>query len=643
MKPTIFSKSTLALFCIILYAAVQAQVCTGSLGDPVVNITFGSGSNPGNPLELTTTTYPFTTTTCPDDGVYTIVNSTSNCFDNSWHSITEDHTLNDTNGYMMLVNGSFNPGDFYVDTVNMLCANTTYEFSAWILNVLLPGKCFPNPILPELVFTIETTSGTVLGRYTTGGIQSTATPTWTQYGLFFKTPDNTSSVVIRLTNTAPGGCGNDIALDDITFRPCGPSVTAIAENDQTHYDLCEGADSVVNMSAKVSSGYTAPALQWQQSLDNEITWNDITGATTLAYQAVHPASGVYKYRLAIADGSNISIKDCRVASNIVTITSHERPVVTATNDGPACVNTPVKLMATGGASYAWIGPDNFSSTLPDPGFITQNQSQGTYAVIATDQFGCVETASTYIIARPAPVAAVSSNSIICEGDSVLLMASGGSGYLWFPGTGLSSDTSGSTVARPLDSVTYNVVVVNNDNCSDTASVTINVRKKPIADAGEDKAILKGQSVMLNGAVQGTDVTHYWSPPQFLNDPVLLNPLSTPTYEMKYTFYAISNHGCGQSSDEVVVKVFNDIYIPKAFSPNNDGLNDTWRINALAAFPDAKLRVYNRYGQLVFESTSNNKDWNGSYKNNVLPMGAYTYLLDLKNERPLLKGMVVLIR
>jgi hypothetical protein len=92
--------------------------------------------------------------------------------------------------------------------------------------VQFPTSCNSNPILPKLVFNIETTTGTVLGTYSTGNIASPGTPTWKQYGLFFTTPLNTNTVIIRITNTAPGGCGNDLALDDITFRPCGPTVTA---------------------------------------------------------------------------------------------------------------------------------------------------------------------------------------------------------------------------------------------------------------------------------------------------------------------------------------------------------------------------------------------------------------------------------
>src|SRR5690349_210843 len=124
----------------------RAQLCTGSLGDPVIHITFGSGNNPGPPLRAATTYYTYVSTDCPNDGSYTVRNSTSGCFGSTWYDVLLDHTPNDTNGYFMLVNASYQPGDFYVDTVKGLCGSTTYEFAAWIMNVLRPSACGFNGI-----------------------------------------------------------------------------------------------------------------------------------------------------------------------------------------------------------------------------------------------------------------------------------------------------------------------------------------------------------------------------------------------------------------------------------------------------------------------------------------------------------------
>src|SRR5690348_2983064 len=120
----------IAAFCMIT-VDVHAQVCQGSLGDPIVNITFGSGPNPGPPMPAAATGYQYFAGDCPNDGFYTVRSNTNNCFGNSWHSLAADHTGN-PNGYFMLVNASIQPSAFYLDTVKGLCTGTTYEFAAWI-------------------------------------------------------------------------------------------------------------------------------------------------------------------------------------------------------------------------------------------------------------------------------------------------------------------------------------------------------------------------------------------------------------------------------------------------------------------------------------------------------------------------------
>ncbi len=643
MKAIFFFRTAILFICLCCRLASNAQVCTGSLGDPVVNVNFGSGANPGNQLQAATTTYNFTSSTCPNDGSYTVVNSTAGCFGNSWHTIPEDHTPSDANGYMMLVNASFNPGDFYVDTVKNLCANTTYEFAAWIVNVLLPTACSPNPRLPKLVFNIETTAGTVLGTYSTGDIASTTTPTWKQYGLFFTTPFNTNNVVIRLTNTAPGGCGNDLALDDITFRPCGPSVTTTTANNKTLVDMCTGSVANVLINANIGNGYIVPARQWQESIDNGITWVDIAGATSLTHQFTKTAMGVYKYRLSVAEGANIFLNNCRVASNPVTIAIHDLPVVTAMSNSPVCEKRVINLTAAGAATYAWSGPAGFSSALAAPSLIAQNNSAGQYIVTGTDQFGCTDTSTVTVITNPKPLATISNTQKICEGNMVALQAGGGVTYSWSPSTGLSAVNIPNPIASPVDTTIYSVVITSVNNCTDTARVAVNILKKPAASAGPDKILLKGQPVVLDGIAGGSDISFTWAPGIFLNDPLLIRPVATPLNDIRYTLDVVSKNGCGRATDDVFIKVYNDIYVPTAFSPNNDRLNDTWRIEALVAVPAASVIVYNRYGQIIFETTGNSKQWDGTYKGSALPTGGYAYMIDLKNGRPLLKGMVMIVR
>ncbi len=112
MHQTLLAKTLLCtcLFLLGIFSFPKAQQCT-SFGDPVVNITFGAGSNPGPSLKAATTSYSYVSTSCPGDGFYTVTNSTSGCFGSTWHNMFSDHTGN-PNGYFMLINASFNPAIF---------------------------------------------------------------------------------------------------------------------------------------------------------------------------------------------------------------------------------------------------------------------------------------------------------------------------------------------------------------------------------------------------------------------------------------------------------------------------------------------------------------------------------------------------
>jgi hypothetical protein len=117
-----------ALFA--LPAAVAAQItCNGGLGDPIVDITFGSGPNFGPPLVPGITNLTYLAEECIDDGYYSIVSSVVNRHDGTWLNVTQDHT-GDPEGYFMLINASFQPSQFYLQSWTGLCPGTTYQFAA---------------------------------------------------------------------------------------------------------------------------------------------------------------------------------------------------------------------------------------------------------------------------------------------------------------------------------------------------------------------------------------------------------------------------------------------------------------------------------------------------------------------------------
>lgn len=347
------------LISIFFFSKGNAQLCTGSLGDPVVKLDFGSGTTThGSALGTGITSYAWTTANFPSDGSYT-VESTTNTPGTWW--TTTDHT---GGGYMMVVNASFSTTDyFYRNTVSGLCAGTTYEFAAWIMNLLRSQDNSP----PDITFTIEDTSGNILGTYTTGNIGLSSSATWKQYGFFFTTPSGVSTVVIRMRNNKAGAApGNDIALDDITFRACGPTVTSeIVDESVTNLEVCENESKSITLSGSVSSSaYATVGYQWQNSTDGGLTWTDISGANKATYTFVSGAVGIYKYRLATADSSNISSSNCRVFSNEITINVKSgpiQPIVETTQPNCDVPSGTITVTAPAGLSYSVDGVNYQSS------------------------------------------------------------------------------------------------------------------------------------------------------------------------------------------------------------------------------------------------------------------------------------------
>lgn len=229
--------------CLILIVTsldsnAQLGFCSGSSGDPIFEENFGAGVG-NTALPPGTTTYAYDSG-FPNDGFYTVRNgSFGNGYD--WLEIN-DHTPNDTDGRFLIVNAGFNPGEFYRTTINGLCEFTTYEFSAWLINLLkVPGFCVDLGIeIPINVrFQIwDSTESTLLASGDTGDIYATATPSWGQFGLVFQTVENQESVILKMLNNGAGGCGNDLAIDDIEFKSCGDSVIVTDENNNTSVTAC---------------------------------------------------------------------------------------------------------------------------------------------------------------------------------------------------------------------------------------------------------------------------------------------------------------------------------------------------------------------------------------------------------------------
>lgn len=643
LNPT---KTILLGFVLIISIGLHAQVCTGSLGDPITTIDFGAGSNPGGPISNVPSTYQYTNQDCPQEGFYAIRNSTFACFNSDWHILPFDHSPNDPNGYFLLVNGLAGPSLIYQDTITGLCPNISVQVDAWVLNIFKPGACSGGGIDPNLTFSITDMSGNLIAQKSTNNLpEIDVQPQWTSHSFLFNAPIN-GSVILKITSNSQAGCGNDFAIDDIIFRPCGPTISATFANSLSPLSVCETNQSPVSMNAFYNGSFSNPIFQWQVSNNLGFSWSDIPGANGLNYSAIPGTIGQKWYRCLVTDASFGGNANCRFASNPIVISVVNPPFAQATNYVYGCYGSTIYFQAAGGSSYEWWGPNGFYSNqqapaIPDVTFA----ATGTYVVKVSSAPGCFSYDTTTITIYAAPVATLTPRSVsICEGDSVQFNAGGSVRYKWSPSTDLSNDTIPNPWAKPTNDITYSVRVYNEYTCYDSLSVRVVVWKKPKAFAGPDKFFRKNKPVQLEGNATGTNVSYSWSPPTYLDNPTYLKAIARPPGTMTYVLTVVSNNGCGVSKDTVKLEAIDKLFIPTGFTPNGDGLNDKWEIVTFEDYEDAVAEVYNRYGQLMYRGYAKNyKPWDGTFKNKACLPGVYVYLINLHNGKPVLKGTLNLIR
>jgi gliding motility-associated-like protein len=626
----------LVLFLILFFGDRIWAQCKGTLGDPIKNETFGSGTSTfGSSLPNGVTYYTYVTGS-PEDGQYTIAKTISG-LNGGWYQSIVNHTPNDPNGYMMVVNASIDLGIFYQTTITDLCPGTTYEFSAWIINILKNTGLQPN-----VKFTIENNGVEILQFATEDIPQNTG---WIKYAKTFVTPTDLGTITLKMTNLTPGGGGNDLALDDITFSACGPTLTPlIADNTSTSAQMCEGSDATFHFKTDITSGvYQNPRYQWQVNTGSGFTDLPNEQMPELTVSIQNAVKGVYQYRMLAGDGNNINSPNCRIAGSPLTLTVNPLPIPLAENSGSVCIGATIQLNASGGTSYVWTGPNQFTSTEKSPAIPNATKlMEGTYTVEVKAN-GCTQNATTYVEVKDPIIPATNiQTATICEGKSIQLEASGGATYLWQPSAGLSDPGISNPIASPTETTTY-IVKISNGACFETKQITVNVNKNATADAGADRKILTGQSINLNGKVSGDDITYYWSPSDYLDDPTKLSPVAKPTEDITYTLHAISNSGCTSAIDEVFIKVYPKVVIPNTFSPNGDNINDTWNIPAAATFPNPIVKITNRYGQLVYQSTGTFKPWDGKMNGKDLPPAVYYYTIYLNEDFKTYSGWVMLMR
>ncbi|HNI06347.1 MAG TPA: gliding motility-associated C-terminal domain-containing protein, partial [Flavobacteriales bacterium] len=152
-----------------------------------------------------------------------------------------------------------------------------------------------------------------------------------------------------------------------------------------------------------------------------------------------------------------------------------------------------------------------------------------------------------------------------------------------------------------------------------------------ADAGPDQSILIGATVTLAGVPGPPGSTYLWSPDSLVSSPTVLDPTASPDVTTWFVLQVTTDAGCSDV-DSVLITVVPEIVIPTGFSPNSDGHNDAWQIDNIALFPDCRVEIYSRWGELLFTSDGYPVPWDGTYNGGLVPVGTYYYAIELNDPR-----------
>ncbi len=664
-------KVIVALFLLSATIA-RAQTCSSGLGDPIVNITFGAGTGFGPALAPGITNLQYQSSACVLDNAYEIVNTSSNCYAGDWLSVNVDHT-GDPNGYYMLIGAADQPDYFFLQTVNDLCPSTNYQFAAWILNM----ASHSGEILPNVTFNIEKTDGTVLQSLQTGDIPVTNPAVWNQYAFYFTTPPGVTSVVLRMINNAPGGYGNDLALDDITFRTAGPSVNiAISGYAGDTVTLCAAPANALQFLGTVGSCYAATDYQWQQSTDNGQSWNNISGAVTTNYSASPTVAGRDLYRLTAAQTGNIGITTCQVVSTVdsITVLPVADPAITIQTDTQTiCAGAPVSFnaaIADGGPApvYQWMV--NGSAVMGNgPQFSINGLNNGDrVSCLLTSDAVCPNSATVLSNILPMDVLPVLAPSVaitasandICADSLVSFTAVPTNGgphpsYQWaVNGQPVGADTSVFSSGHLNNGDVISTLLTGSLPCSLPATaggISMTVYPIPVISLTPDTVIKGGTSIQLDPLISGSDLSYRWTPAVALDNPFIPDPIASPQATTVYTLTVNSAEWPCSASTKEIVEVFYDLAMPNAFTPNGDGRNDLFRIPPGIQVTVIRFVVYDRWGARVFAVTNPDSGfdtgWDGTSGGKPQPAGTYVWIIEYFNPlvRQVLmkKGTVELIR
>lgn len=284
--------------------------------------------------------------------------------------------------------------------------------------------------------------------------------------------------------------------------------------------------------------------------------------------------------------------------------------------------------------YTWTGPDGYASTNTD----LDDLAPGVYELTITDALGCSNTAQVNIGFMLEVSADAGIDQSVCASDLPLEIIGTGMNVDEFTWTNTDGDTlsteSTLSVSAISGSHTY-ILTGGNGICSITDTVTIDILSNPEVDAGPDQEVFADELFTLGGIpVSPTGETYQWTPnPGGGFDASAPNPSGALSESTTFVVEVADANGC-VGRDTVFIEVLPDLNVTSGFTPNDDGINDSWVIDNIELFPNNVVQIFDRWGIVLYSQQGYNSQnaWDGTYEGKPLPVGTYYYTIELKDSR-----------
>ncbi|SJZ48598.1 gliding motility-associated C-terminal domain-containing protein [Chitinophaga eiseniae] len=486
---------------------------------------FGTGTGFGPPLPgLGNGAYQFSTTAPLQDGYYSVVNNPQLAQGGpTWKQMT-DHS-GKPDGRMMVVNGSFLPGEFYRKKITGLCGGLQYALSVSACSVISPlVSCGTNttPVPSRIRFRIEDENGQILGQLSERYIPADPDPKgkWKEYGMIFTLPENVQNIQIVLLNDAPGGCGNDLAVDDILLSTCKPVLPVKINGNNSPAATCLG--STVTFAAD-QTGITLnnPVFSWQKLDETDGQWKDIPNARGEVFILSNfTADDAGQFRVQLKENNaGACIKEAVSAAAVLRL--KDPPAVTAVATIKVCNGEPLKMQASTAATPAtvdWQAPDGNSYNglnAQITGTATAHHT-GSYVLTAKFSDGCTATATTQVtVQERSSFDFTVPDATVCVGLPVKVQASGASAitaYQWAAPNGTIIDNNTAAPAITFNTGGKQTITLKADGyciSKETVSHEVSIQNEKIIDFVLAAEVCMGKPLHIRADNNGQIDTYSW--------------------------------------------------------------------------------------------------------------------------------------